>query len=61
MKYLLMRQYQSIKASVNENIEDNQLNLTFKIEETEKFYVKKINILGNNVTEESVIRNKSGN
>jgi len=52
------KQYQSIKATVNENIEDTQLNLTFKIEETEKFYVKKINILGNNVTEESVIRNK---
>jgi outer membrane protein insertion porin family len=50
-------QYQSIKATVNENIIDNQLNLTFKIEETEKFYVKKINILGNNVTEETVIRN----
>ena len=53
----ITEQYQSIKASVNENISDNQLNLTFKIEETEKFYVKKINILGNNVTEESVIRN----
>jgi len=50
-------QYQSIKASVEENIIDNKLNLTFKIEETEKFYVKKINILGNNVTEETVIRN----
>ena len=50
-------QYQSIKASVEENITDNILNLTFKIEETEKFYVKKINILGNNVTDETVIRN----
>jgi len=50
-------QYQSIKASVEENIIDNKLNLTFKIEETEKFYVKKINILGNNVTDETVIRN----
>jgi outer membrane protein insertion porin family len=50
-------QYESIKASVEENIIDNKLNLTFKIEETEKFYVKKINILGNNVTDETVIRN----
>ena len=53
----IQEQYQSIKASVDEIISDNQLNLTFKIEETDKFYVKKINILGNNVTEESVIRN----
>ena len=49
-------QYQSINASVVENIEKNQINLTFKIEETEKFYVHKINIFGNNVTEGSVIR-----
>ncbi len=51
-------QYQSINASVVENIEKNQINLTFKIEETEKFYVHKINIFGNNVTEGSVIRNQ---
>jgi outer membrane protein insertion porin family len=51
-------QYQSIKASVEESIEDNKINLTFKIEETDKFYVNKINIFGNNVTEENVIRNQ---
>ena len=53
----ITQQYQSIKATVEENIEKDQLNLTFKIEETDKFYVRKVNILGNNVTEESVIRN----
>ena len=51
-------QYQSIKASVIENIEEDKINLTFKIEETDKFYVSKINIFGNNITEESVIRNQ---
>jgi outer membrane protein insertion porin family len=51
-------QYQSIKATVEENLEDDKINLTFKIEETDKVYVNKINIFGNNVTEESVIRNQ---
>jgi outer membrane protein insertion porin family len=51
-------QYQFIKATVNENIVSNKINLTFKIQETEKFYVKKINIYGNSVTQENVIRNQ---
>ena len=33
------------------------INLTFNIGESEKFYVEKINILGNNITREEVIRN----
>jgi len=57
-KITKMEQYQFIKASVIENITQNKINLTFKIDETEKFYVKKINIYGNSVTEESVIRNQ---
>ena len=32
--------------------------MIFKIEETDKYFVNKINIFGNNVTEESVIRNR---
>ncbi len=51
-------QYQSIKASVVEEIVDDKINLIFKIEETEKFYLRKVNIFGNNITEESVIRNQ---
>ncbi len=53
-----LRQYQHIKATVNENIISNKINLTFKIQETEKFFVKKINIYGNSVTQENVIRNQ---
>ena len=34
------------------------MNINFNIEETEKFYVEKINIFGNNVTHETVIRNQ---
>ena len=51
-------QYESIKASVNESIVSNKINIDFKIEETEKFFVERINIFGNNITRESVIRNQ---
>ena len=53
-----LEQYQFINATVKENIYDNKINLEFKISETEKFYTQKINIFGNNVTKEKVIRNQ---
>ena len=54
----LEEQYQFINATVEENIISNNINLTFKIEETDKYYVEKINIYGNTVTQENVIRNQ---
>ena len=51
-------QYQSIKSTVTENILSDKINLLFKIEETEKYFVERINILGNNITRENVIRNQ---
>ena len=51
-------EYRSIKATVDEQLLDNKLNINFNIEETEKFFVERINIYGNNVTRESVIRNQ---
>ena len=51
-------QYESIKASVNETIVSDKININFKIEETEKFFVERINIFGNNITRESVVRNQ---
>ncbi len=54
----LEEQYESVDVQVIEKINDNVLNLTFEIIETEKFFVERINILGNNVTQESVIRNQ---
>ena len=54
----LDEQYESVDVQVIENIDDNKLNLTFNIIETEKFFVERINIFGNNVTQESVIRNQ---
>ena len=56
-KITLNEEYRSITASVNENIVANKINLNFLIEETEKFLVDKINIKGNNITREEVIRN----
>ena len=51
-------QFESVNATVKESIFDNKINITFNIVETEKSFIKKINILGNNVTEETVIRNQ---
>ncbi len=51
-------QFESTKSFVTEEFIGNKINLKFTIEETEKIFVKKINILGNNITSENVIRNK---
>ena len=50
-------EFHSVNATVTENIVDNKINLNFEIIETEKLFVEKINIYGNNVTREEVIRN----
>ena len=53
------RLYDFIDANVEENIiEKNKINLTFNVEDSQKFYVEKINITGNYTTVEEVIRNK---
>ena len=57
-KITLEEEYKSIKASVNEVADDDKLNITFNIKESKKFFVEKINIFGNNITNESVIRNQ---
>ena len=55
---ILNEQYESIKASVDEKLADNRLNIEFNISETEKLFIERINIYGNNVTSENVIRNQ---
>ncbi len=55
---VISKQFESIKANVEEQIVGNKVNLTFKVQETEKFFVERINIFGNNVTNEKVIRNQ---
>lgn len=54
----LFEQYETIDVNVEENLILNKLNLNFVISESEKKLVRKINILGNNVTAENVIRNQ---
>ena len=55
----LNEQYESINVDVLENLDGNKINLTFQIQEPEKkFFVERFNILGNNVTQESVMRNQ---
>ena len=54
---VLNEQFESSKAIVKENIISNKINLDFTLEETDRFVVERINIFGNNVTQESVIRN----
>ena len=56
-KIVLNKQYEFLNATVNETVNNDLINLTFVINESEKFYVEKINIFGNNITQEQVLRN----
>ena len=54
----LEKEYEFINASIEENIlNGDKLDLKIVISETEKKYVERINIFGNNITQENVIRN----
>ena len=56
-KLTLRNDYEFINATFKEKIvKENKIELTFEIKEFEKRYLKKVNIFGNNITEERVIR-----
>ena len=56
-KIALSKKYEFINASLTESINDkDQLDFLITLEETEKFYVEKINISGNHITLEETIR-----
>jgi len=56
-KLTLKNDYEFLDASFQEKIiSKNRMNLVFKIKEFPKQYLSKINIFGNNITEEKVIR-----
>ena len=58
-KISLSRQYDFINADLfEEKIDNNKINLRITVSESEKSYVEKINIYGNNVTYENVIRDQ---
>jgi|TARA_B110000444_G_scaffold253093_1_gene283383 outer membrane protein insertion porin family len=53
------RLYDFIDAKVDEEIvENNKINFVFNVSDSTKYYVEKINILGNFTTIEEVIRNR---
>ncbi len=55
----LYENYEFIDAKVTESIiGENKIDFNFKIIESKKFYVERINILGNNITQEEFIRNQ---
>ena len=51
-------EYKSSNAFAQQSIVSDKLNIDFIIEEGETFFIEKINIFGNNITRESVIRNQ---
>ncbi len=57
-KIILDEEYKTLETKVNENIFENKIDLTFSIDEGKKFIVERINIYGNNITQENVVRNQ---
>ena len=57
-KILLDEEFKSLETDVVENVFENKIDLTFSVSEGEKFFVERINIYGNNITRENVIRNQ---
>ena len=58
-KISVARLYDFIDATIEINeIGEDKLNLIFSVVESDKFFVNKIDIFGNNITEERVIRNQ---
>ncbi len=55
---ILNDEFRNVDIDVNENIENDKINITFSISESPTYIVEKINIFGNNVTRENVIRNQ---
>ena len=56
-KIATIENYEFIDVAVTETIEnDNKLNFVFNIKEGDQYYIEKINIVGNNITNEAFIR-----
>ena len=57
-KIALSKQYEFVNANMSETIvAQNKLDISITLEETQKFYIERINILGNQFTLEEVVRN----
>ena len=54
----LLKEFQFINSSFKETVTDNnKININIRLEDSDAYYVEKINILGNQYTLENVIRN----
>ena len=51
-------EFKSSNAYAQQNIISDKLNIDFVIEKDKPFFIEKINIFGNNITRENVIRNQ---
>ena len=57
-QYILNNEFVFINASYNSVIKKkNKIDIIIKIDELDKFYVERINVFGNYITDEKVIRN----
>ena len=57
-KIILDEEYKTLESKVAENVFENKIDLNFEVREGKKFQIKRINIFGNNITQENVIRNQ---
>jgi len=57
-KLLLNSDYSFFNATYNENLYEDKLDLTINLTESEKRYVERINLFGNYITNDKVIRNQ---
>ena len=55
---IIEKEFESLGATVEENLKDNKINLVFNILDQDKYTIDRINIFGNNITQENVIRNQ---
>jgi len=55
---ILDKEYKTLESKVDENVYEDKIDLTFTISEGEKYSISRINIYGNNITQENVIRNQ---
>ena len=57
-KIALLKEFEFINSSLEEKVVDNEkINISINLEDSDVYYVEKINILGNQYTLEEVIRN----
>ena len=57
-KIILNKEYQFLTASYKETTKGDKIDLTIFFDKSDKIYISRINILGNFITQEKVIRNK---